>query len=209
MVAVADTGTGIPKSIIGNVFDPFFTTKGVDKGTGLGLSMVYGFVKQSKGHIKIESEEGHGTTVRLYLPRAQGVAVAAELATTLSLEGGHETILVVEDDPMLRILVVGQIRSLGYTALTAANAPDALVIIDGPADIDLLLTDMIMPGGMNGRELADEAQRRRPSLKILHTSGYSNTAIIHDGQLDAGVLLLAKPYQKSALARMIRAALMR
>jgi CheY-like chemotaxis protein len=123
------------------------------------------------------------------------------------LEGGHESVLVVEDDPMVRTLVVGQVRSLGYSALMAANAADALVIIDSPAEIDLLLTDMIMPGGMNGRELADEALRRRPLLKILHTSGYSHDAIIHDGHLDAGVLLLAKPYQKSDLARMMRSAL--
>jgi len=206
MVAVADTGTGIPKSILGNVFEPFFTTKDVDKGTGLGLSMVYGFVKQSNGHIRIESEEGHGTTIRLYLPQADGVAVSAAPDGAPRLEGGHETILVVEDDHLVRALVVGQIRSLGYKALTAANAVEALTAIDGPVDIDLLLTDMIMPGGMNGRQLAEKALQHRASLKILYTSGYSDSAIIHDGHLDSGVLLLSKPYQKSDLARMIRAA---
>jgi signal transduction histidine kinase len=207
MIAVTDSGHGIPASILGKVFEPFFTTKDVDKGTGLGLSMVYGFVKQSHGHIKIESEEGRGTTIRLYVPQAEGVAALAESGGTLPLEGGHETILVVEDDLLLRTLVAGQVRSLGYATLTAANAAEALIAIDGPAEIDLLLTDMIMPGGMNGRELAEEALRRRASLKILYTSGYSDTAIIHDGHLDPGVLLLAKPYQKSDLARMIRAAL--
>jgi CheY-like chemotaxis protein len=207
MVAVTDTGHGIPARILANVFEPFFTTKDVDKGSGLGLSMVYGFVKQSNGHIKVESEEGRGTTIRLYMPRAEGIAVPAELHGSLPLEGGHETILVVEDDLLLRTLVAGQVRSLGYVALTAANAAEALIAIDGPAEIDLLLTDMIMPGGMNGRELAEEALRRQASLKILYTSGYSDTAIIRDGQLVPGVLLLAKPYQKSDLARMIRAAL--
>jgi signal transduction histidine kinase/CheY-like chemotaxis protein len=207
MLAVTDSGHGIPASILGNVFEPFFTTKEVDKGTGLGLSMVYGFVKQSNGHIKIESEEGHGTTIRIYVPQAEGVAVPTELNGTPPLEGGRETILVVEDDHLVRKLVVGQVRSLGYATLTAANAAEALTAIDSPGEIDLLLTDMIMPGGMNGRQLAEEALRRRASLKILYTSGYSDTTIIHDGHLDPGVLLLAKPYQKSELARMIRAAL--
>jgi CheY-like chemotaxis protein len=192
---------------LANVFEPFFTTKDVDKGTGLGLSMVYGFVKQSNGHIKIESEEGHGTTISLYMPRAEGVALAAVLDGTSPLEGGHETILVVEDDQLVRTLIGGQIKSLGYATVMAANATEALIEIDRHRDIDLLLTDMIMPGGMNGRQLADEALRRRASLKVLYTSGYSDTAIIHDGHLDAGVLLLSKPYQKSDLARMIRAAL--
>jgi signal transduction histidine kinase/ActR/RegA family two-component response regulator len=207
MIAVTDTGHGISAGILGKVCEPFFTTKDVDKGSGLGLSMVYGFVKQSNGHIKIESEEGLGTTVRLYVPQAEGVALPAQLSDTSALEGGDETILVVEDDQLVRTLVVGQIKSLGYVALTAANAAEALLIIDNPEKIDLLLTDMIMPGGMNGRQLAEEALRRRPSLKILFTSGYSDDAIIHDGHLDTGVLLLAKPYQKSDIARTIRAAL--
>ncbi len=207
MVAVTDSGHGIPASILDHVFEPFFTTKDVDKGSGLGLSMVYGFVKQSGGHIKIYSEEGHGTAVRIYLPRAEGVAQPAEPASTLPLEGGHETILVVEDDHLVRALVVGQIKSLGYVALTAANAAEALNVIDSPRQIDLLFTDMIMPGAMNGRQLAEQALQRRESLKVLFTSGYSEGAIVHHGRLDAGVLLLAKPYHKSELARMIRTAL--
>jgi signal transduction histidine kinase/FixJ family two-component response regulator len=208
MVAVTDSGHGIPAGILDNVFEPFFTTKDVDKGSGLGLSMVYGFVKQSKGHIKIYSEVGHGTTVRIYLPQATGLAQPAqEVASAASIEGGHETILVVEDDELVRTFAVGQIQSLGYHTLAAVNAAEALLVIDGAEEIDLLFTDMIMPGRMNGRQLADEALKRRPSLKILFTSGYSNEVIIHHGHLDAGVLLLAKPYRKSDLARMIRAAL--
>jgi signal transduction histidine kinase/CheY-like chemotaxis protein len=207
MVAVTDSGHGIPAGILNNVFEPFFTTKDVDKGSGLGLSMVYGFVKQSNGHIKIYSEEGHGTTVRIYLPQAVGVAQPEDSTITYDVEGGHETILVVEDDNLVRTFVVGQITSLGYATLSAINAAEALLIIDGPQHIDLLFTDMIMPGSMNGRQLADAALQRRASLKILFTSGYSNEVIIHHGHLDAGVLLLAKPYRKSDLARMLRAAL--
>jgi signal transduction histidine kinase len=207
MVAVTDSGHGIPAAILNKVFEPFFTTKDVDKGTGLGLSMVYGFVKQSNGHIKIYSEEGHGTTIRIYLPRAAGVAEPAVAESPPVLEGGRETILVVEDDNLVRTFVVSQIQSLGYLTLAAVNAAEAMAVIDGPQAIDLLFTDMIMPGSMNGRQLAAAALRRRASLRILYTSGYSNEAIIHHGQLDAGVLLLAKPYRKSDLARMIRTAL--
>jgi signal transduction histidine kinase len=207
LIAVTDSGHGIPADILNNVFEPFFTTKDVGKGSGLGLSMVYGFVKQSNGHIKIDSEEGRGTTVRIYLPQAAGAAESAEFARPSSVEGGRETILVVEDDHLVRTFVVGQIQSLGYATLAAVNAAEALVVIDSPTEIDLLFTDMIMPGSMNGRQLADKALQRRSSLKILFTSGYSNEAIIHHGQLAAGVLLLAKPYRKSDLARMIRAAL--
>src|SRR5712664_3961251 len=207
MVAVTDSGHGIPACILDHVFEPFFTTKDVGKGSGLGLSMVYGFVKQSNGHIKIDSEEGRGTTVRIYLPQAVGAAASAELPSRSSVAGGRETILVVEDDHLVRTFVVGQIQSLGYATLAAVNAAEALVVIDSPTEIDLLFTDMIMPGSMNGRQLADQALQRRSSLKILFTSGYSNEAIIHHGQLAAGVLLLAKPYRKSDLARMIRAAL--
>jgi signal transduction histidine kinase len=207
MVAVTDSGHGIPAGILEKVFEPFFTTKDVDKGSGLGLSMVYGFVKQSQGHIKIYSEEGHGTTVRIYLPSVTGIAPPVEAVSIASVEGGDETILVVEDDNLVRPFVLAQIRSMGYLTLEAVNAAQALTVIDGPQKIDLLFTDMIMPGAMNGRQLADAALQRRASLKVLFTSGYSNEAIIHHGHLDAGVLLLAKPYRKSDLARMIRAAL--
>ncbi len=207
MVAVTDSGHGIPAAILNKVFEPFFTTKDVDKGTGLGLSMVYGFVKQSNGHIKIYSEEGHGTTIRIYLPRASGLAKPAGAESPPVLEGGRETILVVEDDNLVRTFVVSQIQSLGYLTLAAVNAAEAMAVIDGPQPIDLLFTDMIMPGSMNGRQLAAAALKRRTWLKILYTSGYSSEAIIHHGQLEAGLLLLAKPYRKSDLARMIRTAL--
>ena len=209
LIAVTDSGRGIPAGILENVFEPFFTTKDVGKGSGLGLSMVYGFVKQSNGHIKICSEAGLGTTVRIYLPQAIGLAqpITDELASTSILEGGDETILVVEDDDLVRTFVVGQIQSLGYRTLAAVNADAALVVINSAQTIDLLFTDMIMPGSMNGRQLSDAALRRRPSLSVLFTSGYTENTVIHYGRLDAGVLLLAKPYRKSDLARMIRAAL--
>jgi PAS domain S-box-containing protein len=204
MIAVSDTGTGIPPEMRDKVFEPFFTTKDVGKGTGLGLSMVYGFVKQSGGHVKIYSEVGHGTTVKLFLPRTaeqsdEIVSVPAPAAT-----GGKETILAVEDDAMVRNYVVTQLQSLGYTTLAAADAKAALAIAEQDVNIDLLFTDVIMPGAMNGRELAQELTRRRPGIKVLFTSGYTENAIVHHGRLDPGVALLNKPYRKTDLARKIR-----
>jgi signal transduction histidine kinase len=208
MIAVSDSGKGIPTSLLEKVFEPFYTTKDIGKGSGLGLSMVYGFVKQSNGHIRIYSEEGHGTTVKLYLPQAAGVADALPAEAGISeFERGDETILIVEDDALVREYVVTQIDRLGYDTLAASNGAEALAIIDGPERIELLFTDVIMPGGMNGRQLAIEAQTRRPGLKVLFTSGYTENAIVHHGRLDAGVLLLPKPYLTSDLARMIRTAL--
>jgi PAS domain S-box-containing protein len=207
MVAVSDTGSGIPAALRDKVFEPFFTTKEVGKGTGLGLSMVYGFVKQSGGHIKIYSEEGHGTSIKLYLPRASGGALPLVEAPSLPQENGNESILVVEDDRMVREYVVAQLKSLGYATLPAADAADALAMLDSGTVPDLLFTDVIMPGGINGRSLAEQARRRLPGLKILFTSGYTETAIVHHGRLDPGVLLLPKPYRKIDLARMIRKAL--
>jgi PAS domain S-box-containing protein len=206
MIAVSDTGSGIPAAIRDKVFEPFFTTKATGKGTGLGLSMVYGFVKQSGGHIKIYSEEGHGTTIKIYLPRASGQALLVTDGAQARVGGGHESILVVEDDAMVRNYVVAQLGSLGYRTLTAKDATEALAIVDSPTELDLLFTDVIMPGAMNGRQLADEAVKRRPPLKVLFTSGYTENAIVHHGRLDPGVLLLAKPYRKSDLARMVRKA---
>jgi PAS domain S-box-containing protein len=208
MIAVSDTGAGIPAANLEKVFDPFFTTKEIGKGTGLGLSMVFGFVKQSNGHIKIYSEEGHGTTVKVYLPRATGLdQTDVELLESPHIEGGDEVVLVVEDDALVRRYVVTQVQSLGYTTLEASNAAEALDVIGHAAAIDLLFTDVIMPGSMNGRQLVDEALKKRPALKTLFTSGYTENAIVHHGRLDSGVLLLAKPYRKSDLARMIRLAL--
>jgi len=207
MIAVSDTGSGIPAGNLEKVFDPFFTTKEVGKGTGLGLSMVYGLVKQSNGHIKIYSEEGYGTTIRIYLPRATGLdQTAAEVLASPGIQSGHEVVLIVEDDALVRKSVIVQIQSLGYATLAASSAAEALDAIGNTA-IDLLFTDVIMPGSMNGRELANEAVKQRPSLKTLYTSGYTENAIVHHGRLDPGVLLLAKPYRKSDLARMLRMAL--
>ncbi|MGJ4941224.1 ATP-binding protein [Bradyrhizobium sp. HKCCYLS1011] len=208
MIAVSDTGEGIPANLLDKVFEPFFTTKDVGKGVGLGLSMVYGFVKQSNGHVKIYSEPGHGTTVKLYLPQASAdvTELAAGPAIT-TIAHGDETVLIVEDDALVRDYVVAQIKRLGYTTLAASKADEALALIDGPVRIDLLFTDIIMPGGMNGRQLAIEALKRRPGLKVLYTSGYTENAIVHHGRLDAGVLLLTKPYVSADLARMLRMAL--
>jgi PAS domain S-box-containing protein len=206
LIAVSDTGTGIPAAILDKVFNPFFTSKGPGKGTGLGLSMVYGFVKQSAGHIMIYSEEGHGTTIKMYLPPGTGTS-AAEGAVAAAVESGHETILVVEDDKLVRDYVLTQLHSLGYVTLDAANGAEALAIVASGTPFDLLFTDVIMPGAMNGRQLANEAEKARPGLKVLFTSGYTENAIIHHGRLDSGVLLLAKPYRKSDLAAMIRKAL--
>jgi PAS domain S-box-containing protein len=208
MIVVSDTGTGIAEGIRDKVFEPFFTTKEPGKGTGLGLSMVYGFVKQSGGHIKIYSEVGHGTTIRLYLPRAaEPAGQPADAAMPIApVACGSESILVVEDDALVRDYVITQLASLGYSTLAASNGPEALHLIDEGAQFDLLFTDVIMPG-MNGRQLSDEAMKRRPSVKVLYTSGYTENAILHHGRLDPDVLLLAKPYRKSDLARMVRQAI--
>jgi PAS domain S-box-containing protein len=207
LIAVSDSGTGIPAGMLDKVFDPFFTSKGPGKGTGLGLSMVYGFVKQSSGHIKIYSEEGHGTTIKMYLPPGSGALAARERSAAPAVQGGHETILVVEDDQLVRAYVLAQLHSLGYVTLDAGNAAEALAIAEAGHEFDLLLTDVIIPGAMNGRQLANELARSKPDLKVLFTSGYTENAIIHHGRLDSGVLLLAKPYRKSDLAVMVRKAL--
>lgn len=205
MITVSDTGVGIPADIRDRVFEPFFTTKGVGRGTGLGLSMVYGFVRQTGGTVKLDSEEGRGTVVRLYLPRAAGQAASkAEPVQAIGLPGGHETILVVEDDALVRGYVVAQLGSLGYTTLVAGDGAAALAIVDRGAGFDLLFTDMIMPGGMNGRDLAEAVRKRRPGVKVLYTSGYSDDAVVHEGHLDPGIALLTKPYRKQELSRKIR-----
>jgi PAS domain S-box-containing protein len=208
MIAVSDTGEGIPMDIRDRVFEPFFTTKEVGRGTGLGLSMVYGFAKQTGGHIKIYSEEGIGTAIKLYLPRSMRQAVrATEPAPAPATPRGNETILVVEDDALVRGYVIAQLESLGYTTLAAADGAAALALVDKGAAFDLLFTDVIMPGGMNGRQLADAIRARRPSLNVLYTSGYTENAIVHHGRLDPGVALLNKPYRKTDLARKLRDAL--
>jgi PAS domain S-box-containing protein len=204
MMTVADTGQGIPADIIDRVFEPFFTTKEMGRGTGLGLSMVYGFARQTGGTVKIESEEGRGTVVRLYLPRSEGQAsTKADSAPALAAPGGRETILVVEDDPLVRGYVVAQLGGLGYKTLIAGDAAAALALVDQGAAFDLLFTDVVMPGGMNGRELAEAVRKRRPGVKVLYTSGYTDE-FVHEGRLDSGVALLRKPYRKSDLSQKIR-----
>jgi len=205
MIAVADTGHGIPAEIRERVFEPFFTTKGIGRGTGLGLSMVYGFARQSGGAVEIDSEEGHGTVIRLYLPRSAGQqAVRAEPSHATGTPRGHETILVLEDDPLVRGYVIAQLGGLGYKTLVASDGVAALALVDQGAAFDLLFTDMIMPGGLSGRDLAEAVRKRRGRIKVLYTSGYSDDAIIHEGHLDPGVALLQKPYRKSELAQKIR-----
>ncbi|WP_407183434.1 CHASE3 domain-containing protein [Bradyrhizobium centrosematis] len=206
MLAVSDTGTGMSPDVQLKAFEPFFTTKEIGKGSGLGLSMVYGFVKQSGGHIKIYSEEGHGTTIKLYLPPGDGTTDAAAAATPQA-EGGAETIFVVEDDALVRNFVTAQLQSLGYKTVAAPDGKAALELIDAGQPFDLLFTDVVMPGGMSGRELADEVAKRRPGVRVLYTSGYTDNAIVHHGKLDDGVLLLTKPYRRNQLAEMIRKAL--
>jgi CheY-like chemotaxis protein len=206
MLSVSDTGTGMPADVRRRAFEPFFTTKEVGKGSGLGLSMVYGFVKQSGGHIRIYSEIGHGTTIKLYLPPARGQVEAAPAATA-PLPHGNETIMVVEDDALVRNFVTAQLQSLGYHTVGAANGPAALNLTEGGEKFDLLFIDVIMPGSISGRELAEKVLKLRPGIKVLYTSGYTDNAIVHQGRLDPGVLLLTKPYRKSQLANMIRRAL--
>jgi PAS domain S-box-containing protein len=204
VLAVSDTGVGIPADILDRVFDPFFSTKPLGTGTGLGLSMVYGFVRQSGGHVNIYSEPGHGTTVRLYLPRVDRSEEAAAAEDQQPVVGGDETILVAEDDDRVRATVVEILGDLGYRVLAARDGASALEIIEGGAPIDLLFTDVVMPGRLRGPELARQAQERRPGLAVLFTSGYTENAIMHGGRLDPGIELLSKPYSREALARKIR-----
>ncbi|MEP9361285.1 ATP-binding protein [Sphingomonas sp. KR3-1] len=208
MLAVTDTGSGIAPELIEQVFEPFFSTKPEGHGSGLGLSMVYGFVKQSGGHVKIYSEIGHGTTVKLYLPRVRKPEeVVVGPLETVPLRGGSETILVAEDDPEVQATVVELLTELGYTVLRANDAQSALSVVESGVAIDLLFTDVVMPGALKSPELARLARARLPALAVLFTSGYTENAIVHDGRLDAGVELLSKPYTREQLARKVRAVL--
>ncbi|MEQ8903421.1 MAG: ATP-binding protein [Roseovarius sp.] len=205
MVAVSDTGCGMPREIAERVFEPFFTTKEVGKGTGLGLSMVWGFVRQSNGHAQIYSEPDEGTTVKLYFPAVKQLETQPKTQKKpTGLVGGTEGILVVEDDDMVREHAAAQLASLGYRIKQAASAADAIAILDSDETIDLLFTDVVMPGGMNGKQLADAALLRHPDLKVLFTSGYTKDAIVHQGRLDPGANLLGKPYRRAHLVAKIR-----
>jgi CheY-like chemotaxis protein len=204
MIAVTDTGSGMTPEIMAQAFEPFFSTKPAGKGTGLGLSMVYGFIKQSGGHVSIYSEPGLGTTVKLYLPRAQRTEDEVALIETGPIVGGGETILIAEDDDEVRATVVDMLHELGYRLLKAKDAASALTIIESGAEIDLLFTDVVMPGPLKSPELARRARERLPDLAVLFTSGYTEDAIMHGGRLDPGVELLPKPYTREALARKIR-----
>ncbi|MBB4261440.1 MULTISPECIES: PAS domain-containing hybrid sensor histidine kinase/response regulator [unclassified Bradyrhizobium] len=206
IIAVSDTGHGMDKDTLAKVFEPFFTTKEVGRGTGLGLSQVYGFLRQSRGHVRIYSEVDHGTTVKLYLPRAD-----TELATfqpgerdTGGYYRGSECILVVEDDEALRSFSCSALRELGYAVLEASDGRSALELLDANSHVELIFTDVVLPGGLNGRQLVDEAVKLRPSLKVLFTTGYTRNAIVHNGTLDPSVTLIGKPFTLDALAKKMR-----
>jgi PAS domain S-box-containing protein len=206
MIAVSDTGTGMPPEVAARAFEPFFTTKDADKGTGLGLSQVYGFVKQSGGHVKIVSEPGQGTSIKLYLPRAALSEEAYVPQGAIAPKAGYNsaTILLVEDETDLRNSTAEQLRELGYRVSLAADGQQALALLEEGCKIDLLFTDVGLPHSMNGRQLAAEAQRRQRGLKVLYTTGYARDAIVHHGRLDPGVNLILKPYTQAQLAEMIR-----
>jgi signal transduction histidine kinase/CheY-like chemotaxis protein len=206
MLGVTDTGIGMSQAVIERAFDPFYTTKGPGHGTGLGLSQVFGYVKQSGGHVKIYSEPGQGTTVRLYLPRHLGPAgtgTEARLPADATPRGSPETIiLVVEDEEQVRVMTVEALRELGYTVVHAHDAEAALVRLTALERIDLLFTDIVMPG-MNGRQLAERVLAERPETRVLYTTGYTRNAVVHNGMLDAGVAFLAKPFTLDLLARKV------
>jgi signal transduction histidine kinase len=206
MIAVSDNGIGMTQDIVAKAFDPFFTTKEAGHGTGLGLSQVYGFITQSGGHVKIYSEPGEGTTVKLYLPRLMAPATPDIAAPTHAAPAAaiKESILVVEDDADVRAFASQALAELGYRVLEAADAHSALQALGKEATIDLLFTDVGLPNGVNGRQLADEARRRRPALKVLFTTAYARNAIIHQGRLDPGVDLVTKPFTQPDLARRVR-----
>lgn len=206
MIAVSDTGHGMTSEVVARVFEPFFTTKTEGRGTGLGLAMVFGFVKQSGGHVKIYSEPGEGTAVKLYLPRAVGVSsqIGQRSGVPAELPRGTATILVVEDEAGVREIAVAILRSLGYRVLEAPDGDSGLLVFGGhAADIDMLLTDVVLPGKIRGRELAERITAIRPEVKVLFMSGYTENSIVHQGRLDDGVYLLSKPFKREQLARKV------
>jgi PAS domain S-box-containing protein len=209
LLTVSDNGVGMSEQVLSRAFDPFFTTKGPGRGTGLGLSMVYGFVKQSGGHVRLSSTQGVGTSAKIYLPRSLRTALPSEPPRVANQDprGNGEIILVVEDDPHVRALTVRMLERLGYHVHVAEDGPSALRTLEQHAQIDLLFTDIVLPNGMNGVELSKIVRGLRPELPVLYTSGYTENAVIHDGRLDAGVQLLEKPFTRAELAQHIRQAL--
>jgi CheY-like chemotaxis protein len=204
-VAVTDTGTGMTPDVVARAFDPFFTTKPLGEGTGLGLSMVYGFARQSGGQVRIYSEIGKGTTISLYLPRFQGVADAGETVVAEAVAPGDgETVLVIDDEPTIRMLVVSVLEENGYAAIEAGDGASGLRILQSDARIDLLVTDVGLPGGMNGRQVADAARVDRPGLKVLFITGFAENAVVGNGHLSPGMEVITKPFELSALGRKIR-----
>ena len=206
-LAVTDTGIGMSKETIGRIFDPFFTTKPLGQGTGLGLSMIYGFVRQSNGQVRVYSELGHGTTMCLYFPRHHGEATNNDIAeeAIAGIETGYgETVLIVDDEPTVRLLMVDALQDAGYRVLEAADGPGGLKILQSETRIDLLLTDVGLPGGMNGRQLADAGRALRPNLRVLFITGYAENAVVGNGHLDPGMQVVTKPFAIDALANRVR-----
>jgi CheY-like chemotaxis protein len=204
MLAISDTGSGMPPEVVARAFEPFFTTKREGEGTGLGLSMAYGFVKQSGGHIRIYSEVGSGTTIKIYLPRSMQPEVELPNLRNAPVVGGSETILVVEDDLAVQATVVDMLQGLGYRVLKANDGQGALTILQSGIPIDMLFTDVVMPGPVRSIEVARQAKEMFPNIEVLFTSGYTQNAIVHGGRLDPGVELISKPYRRDELARKIR-----
>jgi CheY-like chemotaxis protein len=209
-MSVTDTGTGMAPAVIARAFDPFFTTKPLGAGTGLGLSMIYGFARQSGGQVRIYSEVGHGATVCLYLPRHIGEAETTETQPELA-DVAHttqgETVLVVDDEPVVRMLIVDVLQELGYTAIETGDGQSGLKVLQSAVRIDLLITDIGLPGGLNGRQVADAARNLRPELKVLYITGYAENAVLSHGRIDAGMHVLTKPFAMEALASRIRSVL--
>jgi CheY-like chemotaxis protein len=204
MLSVTDTGHGMSGPVLQRAFEPFFTTKPEGAGTGLGLSMAYGFVTQSRGHIRIYSEPGVGTGVKIYLPRSLMAEADEEVELSGVVTGGTETVLVVEDDVGVRTTVVDMLGALGYKVLKAEDGESALAVLHSGAQIDLLFTDVIMPGPVSSTDMARQARELQPDIAVLFTSGYAQDVIVHEGRLDAGVELLSKPYRREELARKLR-----
>ena len=202
---MSDSGSGIPKDLVERIFDPFFTTKPLGKGTGLGLSMVHGFVRQSGGQVRVYSEVGQGTTMCLYLPRYHGELGTHEAGQdpAISELGRGETVLVIDDEPTVRMLIIEVLEEAGYTALEAEDGPSGLKILQSDTRIDLLITDVGLPGGLNGRQVADAARSTRPGLKVLFVTGFAENAAVGNGHLEPGMEVMTKPFVMADLAHKI------